>query len=118
MCKCIEPTHYNCKCPTRVKKVDTITVDIYMTTEDLNTLRGQIELAYANKQSWFNDMRFGIKSKDRPYREQLFLLILFFNNWNQHSDGTTTGLTNYATRQEFSKAVNTAKRIVGATILN
>ena len=116
MCSCNTPIYNNCEC--KVSAVDMVVNEIYLTTDELNTLKNQIELNFANSQSWFNELRFGIVNKDKNYRKDLFLLIIFFSYWNQHSDGSDAGLFNYATRLEFSTAVNKAKRIVAGTIIN
>ncbi len=114
MCSCKTPK-YICSCA--VKAASMVTNDIYLTTAQLDTLRSEIEYNFANSQDWFNDMRYGIVNKSSNYRRDLLLLSILFTYWSQHSDGTTTGLTNYITRQEFSKAVNKARRIVAGTII-
>lgn len=117
MCQCNEPKYYgSCDCTVRAESI--ITTDVFLTTDEFNTLKSQIEEAFADKQSWFNDMRYGIVSKDKSYRKDLFLLIILFSYWQQNNDGTDTGYVNYITRAEFSQAINKARRIVGATIIN
>lgn len=106
--------HYKCKCSDVVEEVID---DIYLTTVELNDLRSQVENLLASHDDWFNIKRFGILSNSRSYRGDLLLIIVFLQYWTQYTDGTTTGLYNYASREEFSKVISKARDVVGTTII-
>jgi hypothetical protein len=122
MCKCSltcddeylvsEHLHTSCTCTEVVIPV----TDLYITDTDLDLLKSELQLLYAKNAGWFNHKRFGILGKcNNDLFKLMHLYVVFLNYWTQWPDGTTTGIDNYMTRQEFSRVVNQVKNIIGST---
>ncbi len=91
------------------------TQPIYLSDSELQSLKDSLAEAFAYKSGkYFKFLTYGsIKAETLDkISKQILLYILCLQEWNQHSDGTTTGLFNYITRLEFSNLVNQSRKII------
>ena len=94
---------------------------IYLTNTELDTLKDNLAQAFAYKTAkYYKFITYGsvkYNSLDRICKLTL-LYILCLNEWNQHDDGTTSGLFNYITREQFSNMVNEIRKITSFNLGN
>lgn len=83
-----------------------------ISTTDLNILLGEMTLAIATNQA-VDLLRYNQDVSNELFELNCMLMdyeVLYA--WNQHSNGTTDGLTNYITQEQFDKLVSVVRKYV------
>ncbi len=121
MCSCTDRFVVSCGCEPcdskHLRVTDYTIPDVYLTTSDLDTLVSEMQLLFAKRNDWFDSKRFGLEYCDM-LSNRLLLYTILLNTWTQHGDGTTTGLNNYISRNQFSIIINDIRNILGYTQVN
>lgn len=83
-----------------------------ISTTDLNILLGEMTSAIATNQA-IELLRYGQDATEALFDLNCMLMdyeVLYV--WQQHSNGTTDGLTNYITQEQFDKLVSVVRKYV------
>lgn len=86
-----------------------------MTTEDLDTLKGDILKAYATiGAKMLNHHLYGVEPNCNyvQWLKELTLYQWVLNYWQQYKDGTPVPNVNYITQEEFDNIVSRVKFII------
>lgn len=64
---------------------------------------------------FMDHMKYGRRKKAEEAYLQLDLMLMDYfvlSNWQQHADGTTTGLTNYISQEEFDQLLSVVRTYI------